>query len=163
MDEIAEKLSECGSYVLEEWGMMMVDLSPGIESDFQWEERFYCATAQFHGAASKGALDGELTVICQRRFLDGLVKSVTGAVGDNDIDEQEELDALGELANVVCGNLLVNAFGSTATFDLPHIEVAVMNGGEVKHHQERSYVCFCCRGDDEPVAFLLCKRSGERG
>lgn len=150
MNDSMEQLSSTGAYVLEEWGMMMVDTSPGLEEDFDWSERFYCATARFHGSS-----DGTLTVACQRRFLDGLVRSVTGAAGENEVGEADELDALRELANVVCGNFLVAAYGEGATFDLPNIKVEAHNGDELRHYVGGSQEVFCCRADDEPVVFLL--------
>ena len=74
-----------------------------------------------------GPLSGRLVLRATSEILPGIAENMLGANGDYPVSVQR--DALGELANVICGNLLPMIGGAEAVFVLsaPHEYVT---GGE---------------------------------
>ncbi len=65
-----------------------------------------------------GPLEGELILSVSTASLPELVRSMLGLDDDDAVDAGLQHDALGELLNVVCGNLLPEIADSKAVFDL---------------------------------------------
>ncbi|RMG43646.1 MAG: chemotaxis protein CheX [Candidatus Dadabacteria bacterium] len=134
---------EVSARILEDWGMMMVDPAPEETQIFDFNEPFYLATIQFHGLMS-----GRYTVICQKAFMQTLAANLLG--DDQAEDGKDSLDALKEMANVLCGNLLTECYGEDAVFDLVLPEVTKVDGEQVKQLFSDRTVSYLA--DDEPVA-----------
>ena len=135
--------------MLADWAMMLVEeVEEGDEPSFDPDATFYTASAKY-----SGVFDGELIVVCQQAFSDILVQNVLGLSPDEEVSDADRKDALQELANVVSGNLLTEAFGTEAVFDLPDYLV-----GECSFEKVKEYLgddCLSYLADDEPVTFRL--------
>ena len=97
---------------------MLVEPGSKPEEVFDPDLPFYKVSAHY-----KGVFDGELTIICQERFLKLLGMNVLGVECEEDVTSDEEWDALRELANIISGNYLVEAYGAETVFDLPLFEL----------------------------------------
>lgn len=64
----------------------------------------------------QGAHEGRLVIATDGEVLGSIVSNMLGE--DGRIPLESRLDALGELANVICGNVLPLMAGSQATFNL---------------------------------------------
>jgi CheY-specific phosphatase CheX len=76
------------------------------------ESPFEAATC----VAFTGAFGGRLTVVVYGGVLPAIVGNMVGPENARDADSQT--DALGELANVICGNVLTRIAGGEETFRL---------------------------------------------
>ena len=139
-------LLKTGESVLNDWAMMFVESCEKSDEIFPVDSDLYAARATY-----SGVFDGTLTVFCQKDFLEVLCRNVLGMEADEVVGEQERLDSLRELANVVSGNFLVNAFGDETVFDLPHFEV--FHGAAKTFSKPPSEFCVLCKGDGSPVGF----------
>jgi hypothetical protein len=73
------------------------------------EDEFEAAVGvDFHGS-----FDGRLLLAIRGRVLRGLAANM---LGDEPADEAATFDALGELGNVICGNVLTRVAGRDRTF-----------------------------------------------
>ena len=106
------------SYVLDEWAMMLVEPGGDPAAMFDPGEPFFRVSAYY-----KGVFDGDLTIICQGPFLDALARNVLGVDEGDGVTDEERWDALRELANIISGNYLVEAYGDETVFDLPSFEL----------------------------------------
>ncbi|NLF25769.1 MAG: chemotaxis protein CheX [Deltaproteobacteria bacterium] len=106
------------AYVLSEWAMMLVEPGSQPETMFSQNEPFFRVSAYY-----QGVFDGDLTIICQEPFLNMLARNVLGADSEEVVSPEEQWDALRELANIISGNYLVEAYGVETIFDLPHFEL----------------------------------------
>jgi hypothetical protein len=98
--------------VLEEWAMMMTDPIGSVEGHFTDGDPFYSATLNFVGDSKEGCCE----LVCQKSFLNALGFSLLDP--DDANDETMQLDALGEMGNVLCGNFVTEAFGSDEVYHL---------------------------------------------
>jgi len=64
-----------------------------------------------------GPLAGRLVLNVSRGVLPGVAGNMLG-IEPEEVSESDSLDALGELANVICGNVLPEIAGDRAMFDL---------------------------------------------
>jgi CheY-specific phosphatase CheX len=64
----------------------------------------------------KGGCSGRLIISITGDLLPDLAANMLGE--SEMVSEQEQRDALGEMANVICGNLLPKLFGTDAVFQL---------------------------------------------
>ena len=75
----------------------------------------------------RGGLDGTLVV----SVSDGMLSSVVGnMLGDEAVSEESLRDGLGELANVICGNLMPMVVGEGAVVRLDAPQLAEPPSGE---------------------------------
>jgi len=72
-----------------------------------------CAEVTF-----RGPLDGTLSLAMPVVALDELAGNMLAVADGEPCTEQQRRDALGEMANVICGNVLAAAAGPEAAFDL---------------------------------------------
>ena len=92
----------------EELGLVVPDVELSPE---QLEEPVDAAVS----VAFRGPLSGRLILSASSKILPGLAANMLGT--DNP-DEATQRDALGELANVICGNLLPQVAGADVVFSL---------------------------------------------
>jgi CheY-specific phosphatase CheX len=114
MNQLQTCLFKAGLRVFEDLGFML----PTSELDPEQED------AAFHSAASigfSGPMRGRLVVAINGDILPTLVSNMLGEDGAPSALQQE--DALKELANVICGNLLPLIAGPAAVFDLEEPQV----------------------------------------
>ena len=86
----------------------------------------------------RGPLSGRLVLRASSEILPGVAANMLGADGEYPLAVQR--DALGELANVICGNLLPMIGGAEAVFVLsaPH---EYLTGGEPQRCTPVSRAC----------------------
>jgi len=80
--------------------------------------------------AYKGPRRGTLQLRCDGRFAAVLAGNLLGVDAADAAAEQQRLDALKELMNVVCGNLVTALYGTEALFELTLPEVTPLLPGE---------------------------------
>lgn len=132
--------------ILEEWGMMIVDETVDAKKMFEPSENYYVSMVNFKG---RGTMNGNYTVLCQSKFVDCLAHNLLGT--DEEVTEEQKLDALKEMSNVLTGNLITEFYGADTTFDLMPPEAYTMPSelaGAVV--DSKRTVAFCA--DDTPVA-----------
>ncbi len=109
MDPSPEILERVGREVLETMAFMFV--MPGMESE---EEKgpYSTVLVEFSGHAK-----GLLVLQMPDEILPELAANM---LGDDEAEPEpgQQMDALGELANVICGNLLAEMAGPEPVFDL---------------------------------------------
>ena len=137
--------------ILEDWGMMMVDPLPVSPEVFQGSDKIMMATISF-----KGVVDGSYKVMCQQAFAEQLARNLLGS--DESATESEQHDALREMANVLCGNLLTECYGNDTIFDLSAPSVSTEDVASVAPQISSRTVCYSADGQPVVVNFSL---SGE--
>ena len=74
-----------------------------------------CSEAQAEASVSfRGPFNGRLAVLACDELLSAIVANMLGE--DETATERQQLDALGEIANVVCGNVLPAIAGTEPVF-----------------------------------------------
>jgi CheY-specific phosphatase CheX len=109
MNQLQTSLFRAGLRVFEDLGFML----PTLELDSEQ------AAAGFHSAVSvnfRGPMKGTLLVSINGDILPTLASNMLGE--DEFPSALQQEDALKELANVICGNLLPMIAGPAAVFDL---------------------------------------------
>jgi CheY-specific phosphatase CheX len=109
MNKLQTNLFKAGLKVFEDMGFML----PNSELDSEQ------ARAEFHSAVSiefNGPMKGKLILTINGDILPALTSNMLGEEEAPSALQQE--DALKELANVICGNLLPLIAGPTALFQL---------------------------------------------
>lgn len=153
INKVRKAIEEVTTMILEDWGMMMVDPASSSTQDvFCENENFLVSMVQF-----KGIVKGQYNILCQKEFASILAKNVLGL--DEEPAEQDQQDALREMANVLCGNMLTECYGTEAIFDLTPPQITTLNSEDVsKYFDERTV---CCMADDTPVAATFSVETGE--
>jgi chemotaxis protein CheY-P-specific phosphatase CheC len=113
MDSFIEACREVSSRILEDWGMLLVDLTIEAKDQFDFDSTFYCATTNFH---SKQEATGSYSIMCQGELLNILARNLLG--NEDQISHEQQIDALKEMSNVLAGNLITAFYGDKPTFDL---------------------------------------------
>ena len=111
MSEYTEQLEEVFISVLEKLAFMFAEAVPKDEMP----TRGGCSAPNrnsFSGHAS-----GQISMMVRRDICDELVSNILGVDPGEDGGADSE-DALGELLNVVCGQLLTTIAGNEPVFDL---------------------------------------------
>ena len=112
MDDTQQKdFEQVNTTILEDWGLMMIEPAGSVSDSFNPFEIVYVSSIRFSGPNN-----GIYRVCCQADFMNALAQNLLGELDDVSLSDQE--DALKEMANVVCGNLLTALYGSDKTFDL---------------------------------------------
>ncbi len=116
MTDHKEHIRAVAARVLEDWSMFMLDEQPSELSIFETDDIFFCSQLKF-----KGPVNGSYVVICQKPFMLSLANNLLGENGN--VSDQDQADALGELVNVLCGNMLTEVYGTDVVFELtpPHV------------------------------------------
>jgi len=135
------------SNIIETLAMMTVDNTEQLEDfcpDFQ-------AYIDFEGSVS-----GRLTLECTKQFANALAENLLGLESDK-LEEAHRWDAIGELLNVVCGNLVTEIFDSQKPFTLsvPQVSFADIDfkADNEQDDENQQIVQFII--DNYPVRFAL--------
>ena len=90
----------------------------------------------------QGPYYGQLAISVSHELLDVITINITGE--DQEFTPQQKYDALGEMANIICGNLLPQVAGPKEIFDLsaPQLinEMPISRLAEAK--EEEIEICF---------------------
>ncbi len=113
MDSFIEACRQVSSRILEDWGMLLVDLSVEAKDQFNLDNTFYCATTSFN---SKQEATGSYSIMCQSELLKIIARNLLG--NEEEISHDQQIDALKEMSNVLAGNLITAFYGDKPTFDL---------------------------------------------
>lgn len=109
MNELNAKLLETASSTFEDLGFLFA------ESVLETEQAE--ATLDVVGSvAFTGPQTGSVLVQMSRSSADAITANMLGQ--DTAPAEADMLDGLGEVVNVICGNILPSVFGAEAVFDL---------------------------------------------
>ena len=113
------------------------------------EDNMLACHIKFTGR-SDGAKSGTFHLVLSRSMVPVVAVNMLGPLGITSPTPSDELDALGEMGNVICGNFLPNLVGANAVYDVGHPEpcdpvaapegsisaVAVMEDGIARAHIE---------------------------
>ncbi len=135
-------LTDVISEVLEELTMMMVEKT----ETFDGFQPYLCGSIDF-----KGTVSGQLSIECTSDFSNALAGNLLG-LDESEITEAHRWDALGELLNIICGNMVTRIFDDTTPFKLsaPQIDMVEEDSLPEDTEQEVKLVI-----DDFPVKFGL--------
>lgn len=97
--------------VLERFAFMFAD-DPNSGEDTDWTDEYLHAVISFNGASR-----GRLSMAAPISLCTELAANVLGINPEENADEMAS-DALRELINIVCGELVVALFGNEMIFDL---------------------------------------------
>jgi CheY-specific phosphatase CheX len=97
----------------------------------QVEAQSAAPTDVIASASFRGALQGRVTLACPRAMLPAIARNMLGQAEDP--PELQQLDALSEMANVVCGNLLPTLAPEGAVF---HMEAPQVFQGDLLRGEE---------------------------
>lgn len=117
MNQLQTSLFNTGLKVFEDLGFML----PTSELDPEQAAAEFCSAVSVH---FDGPVRGTLLVSINGDFLPVLTSNM---LGEEDVpSDLQQKDALKELANVICGNLLPQIAGPTAVFDIgePQIQAS---------------------------------------
>ena len=147
------QLADAISEVIEELVLMFVDMPEQPPEDWQPQIR---ATIEF-----TGPYDGQLVLLANNELCDTLAANLLGA----DHHDAEVLanahDALGELLNVVCGNMVTKLFSTQYAFHLQMPVVEPYNSEQqdtdTDQRDQADQGCTECVliMDDQPAKFTL--------
>lgn len=110
MSNEKQALEATSIMVLEDWALMLVDPATSKKIDTSGEP-LYCSRIKF-----KGTGKGEICIVADKDFIKMLASNVLGT--DDSVQEETIFDAFAEMANVVAGNFLTEAYGADKLFDL---------------------------------------------
>lgn len=114
MNQHDELLNQVGEEIFESLAFMLV--MPGIDDEDApppAPEARIAAQVEF-----SGPFDGSVAVVLQRDMLVELATNMLGMDEDQPPGPEAQTDALKELLNVICGNLLPKLAGAEAVFDV---------------------------------------------
>ncbi len=146
MTEAKKAIKEVSTRILEDWGMMMVEPGSPEIGAFEQENPMLITSIEF-----KGVVGGKYTILCQQSFAEALSHNVLGS--DKEIATEDIEDALRELANILCGNMLTECYGSDVVFDLGRPELHHSEVKDISDQFNDRTVSFLA--DDCPVAFTF--------
>jgi chemotaxis protein CheY-P-specific phosphatase CheC len=139
--------------ILTEWAHMLVDEVRPSPELFTSDSNIYLAWADL-----KGVIDGSVSILAQDSFLTALAANLLGVDPDEVPSEAEKTDALREMANVIAGNFLTEAYGTDTIFDVIQPQVSEVAEEELNRFMGRKVV-FSFLADDAPVALSFSMRS----
>ena len=119
MNNLEATLYKTGAAIFEELVFMFP--TEELEDEQRDAERRAAARVDFHGVVS-----GSLVVVACGEVLPQLAANMLGE--DEEHTEQTQRDALGEVANIICGNLMPQIAGSQKIFrlDAPDVTGALV-------------------------------------
>lgn len=107
-DRVKEELQRTASMTFEEFCFMFTN--PEFDENEREIQVGKAAVVNFSGPFS-----GKLTVKADDDVIPLIAENM---LGEDDPTEQQQFDALGEIGNVICGNLLPGLGGSKAVFNI---------------------------------------------
>lgn len=148
MVEAINPFQKIGLLVLENWGMMLVDEAQSKETlIFSVDEQLYRSSVYI-----KGVMEGELSIVAPASFLTTLTKNVLGI--DETPSEDDCRDAFREMANILGGNFITEAYGADCVFDILNPQVETLQpSGLSKFETSRLHYIFNADGTDVLMSF----------
>ena len=131
-------------FVLEDWGMMMPEVIG--DAAFCASGDYFLAQMDFEGEQK---FLGTIYILCQRGFTETLARNLLGA-SEDEITNEQAIDALGEMANIFTGHFVTEVFGVDEPFMLHAPTAMTADPAAVQAFLARKPLGFL--GDDEPVA-----------
>lgn len=112
-----EQLLQSLSEVLEGFAFMFVD--EPIDCDLNQYASFFHVSIGFRTdpKSPQTQIEGRLEIIAPSEFAEEMANNILGANGE-EVDAEMSRNALLELANVTCGHILAQRYGSEWVFDL---------------------------------------------
>jgi len=107
-----------------------------------------------------GPVNGSLGIQCSENLAQKLAANLLGVEQETMETQANAWDALAELLNVVCGNLVTSLYDSERPFNLSSPQINVIVPAQIDDNKEQSYSnddsqrAFILL-DDEPVEFVL--------
>lgn len=138
--------------VLEDWAMMLPDQVGADDCPFDLEKPIYMAWVDV-----KGLIEGALSIVTQRNFINALSHNLLGADADEETSPSDGEDALREMVNVLAGNYFTEAYGDGVVFDLVNPNVNEIPPSELARIAARK-VKYYFVADDCPVAVTFSVR-----
>ena len=101
-----------------------------------------------------GAMSGKLGLVVPKEMCPEIAANVLGMDPDDELVAAQAIDALKEVLNVVCGNVLTALAGERAMFDLSVPEISTLNAAEwtTTLHEPQTWAFLV---DDIPVLLEL--------
>ena len=118
MNDNHHVLKAVGIKVLQEWGLMVAEEVPPAACVFESGKPLYLASMHF-----EGVFRGTVYLSAQRPFMDMLARNLLGYDSEDSVSTDNAEDALREMANVVLGNFLTEAYGTDTPFSLTNPSV----------------------------------------
>lgn len=143
----AETLTRVFTEVLEQLAFMFVETPDTTETP---ESEHLVATSM----AFRGPCSGKVTLAAPREMAPVLAANVLGLDPGEDLGIQASYDALKELLNVTCGNVLTAIAGDEPVFDLTVPEVMEFSSDAWTDLAEQPGTIYCLV-DDFPVLLQL--------
>lgn len=146
-NEYGETLTKVFTDVLEQLAFMFAD--PPESDDPALEEDLVMASMTFHNAFS-----GRIRLVVPRSMGPVLAANVLGLDPDDEMVTRAPYDALKELLNVTCGNVLTAIAGEEPVFDLtvPDVEELPREDWDALRAQDNTVFCLV---DGYPVLLHL--------
>lgn len=146
-EDHSEELTRVFNEVLEQFAFMFAD--PPDSEDINLEEDIAVASMSFQNASA-----GRLELIVPQSMGPVLSANVLGLDPDDELVLKAPYDALKELLNVTCGNILTAIAGDELVFDLtvPVVEERDREEWNALRARDNTIFCFV---DDYPVLLHL--------
>ena len=145
MNKSTNPLHDVTVRILEDWAMMLVEDSSVTPELFEKDKPFIFSSIEF-----SGEFNGIIGITFQKPFIVQIARNVLGISEDQEPSAAEINDAAAELANVVTGNFLTEAYGEDLAF-----KVVAPRIREVQSHSITQLFngpqCCCVTGDGIPV------------
>jgi hypothetical protein len=113
MADFSQVLTEVAQFTVEDWGMMIAE--PADEIALTQGEDCYLAEMDFEG---DDGFRGRISILCQGGFAAALTRNLLGMDAGEEVTVEQSLDALREMANVITGHFVTEAFGEDERFAL---------------------------------------------
>jgi hypothetical protein len=146
MEQFDAHLEKVALFVIEDWAMMLSEIVPAPM--FEASRSFYIAEMNFKG--EQGEV-GTIALLAQLPFMDALARNLLGLDSDDEVDEAQAMDGLREMANVVTGHFVTEAYGVDEAFELLSPGVKPADDDDVSSFLDGHPLTVT--GDDEPVSF----------
>ena len=137
------------SDVAESLAFMFAETPEEAEECVVTDDCFARARMEFHGPFS-----GSLLMAVPESMCPEIAANVLGLEPDDDLVTHQPYDALKELLNVTCGNVLTALAGETPVFDLTVPEVTRLDAPAWEALKGEAGVV-CCVVDDNPALLQL--------
>jgi chemotaxis protein CheY-P-specific phosphatase CheC len=147
MSEYCDALSRVSLKVLEDWAMMLVDpVQEGSTEELFGDNSLMESSVTFHGAHN-----GKVLIVAPKTFLAQLSDNLLGEEDRESLGCSAEEDGFKEMANVLAGNLLTEAFGDKVVFDLMSPEVSPIEKDTFSELMKSNETVFFV-ADDLPIS-----------
>jgi len=102
-----------------------------------------------------GSITGQIIVRCRRELGILLASNLLGIDPEDAQAQEKASDAIGEMLNVICGNLITNFFGAEKTFNVSIPRVADIESAPENNTNWAMQETFFFLFDSHPIEFVL--------